>query len=51
LNAVDLYVSHPEESKWWVDVTKNFSHKIEEDISKRNETRSHRMISAKKQKK
>jgi hypothetical protein len=51
LNAVDLYVSHPEESKWWIDVMKNFSHKIEDDISKRNETRSHRMTSAKKEKK
>ena len=48
LNAVDLYVSHPEESKWWIDVMKNFSHKIEDDISKRNETRSHRLTSTKK---
>ena len=47
LNAVDLYVSHPEESDWWLDIVKNFQFKLEEDIRGRNETRGHRQLQKK----
>jgi len=42
-NAVDLYVSHPDESDWWENIVKNFRYRIEEDIRGRNETRGHRL--------
>ncbi len=47
LNAVDLYISHPEDSDWWIDIVKNFKDKLEEDIKQRNETRGHRQLQKK----
>jgi hypothetical protein len=44
LNAVDLYISHPDESDWWVDTVKNYTYKIEEDIKERNKTRNNRQL-------